>query len=95
MYAGQLLEAAPVRELLRRPLHPYTRALLDSVPKLGADARRLPSIRGSVPHLGQFPAGCRFAPRCPIARPDCSNSMPDLIEIEPGRWVRCPYSSSL
>jgi oligopeptide/dipeptide ABC transporter ATP-binding protein len=91
MYAGQIVELAPARELLRRPLHPYTRALMNSVPRLRGDAARLSAIPGNVPRIGNFPPGCRFAPRCPIARPECSEAMPELVEVEAGRWVRCPY----
>jgi peptide/nickel transport system ATP-binding protein len=91
MYAGQIVELAPARELLQRPLHPYTRALINSVPKLSGDARRLTAIPGSVPRIGDFPPGCRFAPRCPIARAECSRAVPDLVQVEPGRWVRCPF----
>jgi peptide/nickel transport system ATP-binding protein len=91
MYAGQIVELAPVRELLRRPLHPYTRALMASVPKLSGGAERLTAIPGNVPRIGNFPPGCRFAPRCPVAKPDCSNSIPDLIEVESQHWARCPY----
>jgi len=107
MYAGQIVELASAKELLRRPLHPYTRALMASVPKLGGikrwggapdepareDARptRLQAIPGNVPRIGNFPPGCRFAPRCPIAKPECSNKNPDLVEVEPGRFVRCPF----
>ena len=91
MYAGQIVELAPARELLSRPLHPYTRALMASVPKLGNAAARLTTIPGTVPRLGNFPTGCRFAPRCPIAKPECVRSMPELIEVEAGRWVRCPF----
>ena len=91
MYAGQIVELSPARELLRRPLHPYTRALMNSVPKLRGDADRLSAIPGNVPRLGNFPPGCRFAPRCPIARPECSEKIPELLEVEPGRFVRCPF----
>jgi peptide/nickel transport system ATP-binding protein len=91
MYAGQIVELAPVRELLRRPLHPYTRALMASVPKLSGGAERLTAIPGNVPRIRNFPPGCRFAPRCPVAKPDCSNSIPDLIEVESQHWARCPY----
>jgi oligopeptide/dipeptide ABC transporter ATP-binding protein len=94
MYAGQMVELAPARELLARPLHPYTRALMNSVPKLGAGAERLTAIGGTVPQLGAFPSGCHFHPRCPKAQPDCSMNPPQLIEVEPGRWVRCPYWES-
>ncbi len=91
MYAGQVVELAPARELLRRPLHPYTRALMRSVPELGHAVARLTAIPGTVPGLGNWPAGCRFAPRCHIARPECAEELPDLVEVEPDRWVRCPF----
>jgi oligopeptide/dipeptide ABC transporter ATP-binding protein len=91
MYAGQIVETAPARELLQRPLHPYPQALMNSVPSLDSDADRLITISGAVPRLGAFPAGCRFHPRCPRVRPECSLASPPLVEIEPRRWVRCPY----
>ncbi|MSU58173.1 MAG: ABC transporter ATP-binding protein [Pedosphaera sp.] len=91
MYAGQIVELAPARELLRRPLHPYTRALMASVPKLSGGAERLTAIPGNVPRIGNFPPGCRFAPRCPIAKPECSKAIPELVEVESQRWVRCPF----
>src|SRR5437867_3217988 len=91
MYAGQIVEMAPASQLLRRLLHPYTRVLMDSVPKLGGDARRLKAIPGQVPSLTAMPTGCRFHPRCPWRQPDCSQETPELAEVEPSRWVRCPY----
>ena len=91
MYAGQIVELSPARELLRRPLHPYTRALMNSVPKLRGDVARLSAIPGNVPRIGNFPPGCRFAPRCPMAKPECSEKIPELLEVEPGRFVRCPF----
>ena len=91
MYAGQIVELSPAKELLRRPLHPYTKALMASVPKLGGETDRLSAIPGSVPRIGNFPPGCRFAPRCAIAKPECSLKNPELVEVEPGRWVRCPF----
>lgn len=90
MYAGQILELAGARELLNRPLHPYTRALIASVPKLQDRHERLAAIPGSVPRIGNFPPGCRFAPRCPVAKPQCEEQMPKLAEVEPQHWVRCP-----
>jgi oligopeptide/dipeptide ABC transporter ATP-binding protein len=90
MYAGQIVELAPARELLRRPLHPYTRALMNSVPKLQGNGARLAAIPGNVPRIGSFPRGCRFAPRCPIKQPTCELGLPELKEVEPHRWVRCP-----
>jgi oligopeptide/dipeptide ABC transporter ATP-binding protein len=92
MYAGQIVELAAARDLLRRPLHPYTQALINSVPKLSGEAERLTAIPGHVPRTGNFPPGCRFYPRCPTARPECAAIMPPLLEAEPGRWVRCLYA---
>ena len=94
MYAGQVVEQAPARELLIRPLHPYTRALMNSVPRLGGSTGRLSAIGGNVPQLGAFPGGCRFHPRCPKAQAECSVKSPQLVVVEPGRSVRCPYWQS-
>ena len=91
MYAGQVVELAPAKELLRHPLHPYTKALMNAVPKLAGGAERLSAIPGNVPRIGHFPPGCRFAPRCPIVKPECSDKIPELVEVEPGRFVRCPF----
>jgi oligopeptide/dipeptide ABC transporter ATP-binding protein len=91
MYAGQIVELAAAGDLLRRPLHPYTKALMNSVPKLSGNMDRLVTIPGNVPRIGNFPPGCRFAPRCPVARTSCSEAIPALVEVEPKRWVRCPY----
>ncbi len=91
MYAGQIIEVAPAHELLRRPLHPYTRALINSVPNLGANPKRLAAIPGTVPAAGSPPSGCRFHPRCPQVQEDCSRQAPELIEVERGRLVRCPH----
>jgi oligopeptide/dipeptide ABC transporter ATP-binding protein len=93
MYAGQIVELAPARDLLRRPLHPYTKALMHSVPALGSTASRLSAIPGTVPKIGQFPPGCRFYPRCPTRKPECENAVPALTQVEPGRWVRCLYAA--
>ena len=94
MYGGQVVELASARDLLRKPMHPYTKALMNSVPKLRGDADRLSAIPGNVPRIGNFPPGCRFAPRCPMARPECSEKIPELLEVEPGRVVRCPFYES-
>jgi oligopeptide/dipeptide ABC transporter ATP-binding protein len=91
MYAGQIVESGPAKELVRQPLHPYTRALLDSVPQLGSGAARLKTIPGSVPTLGAFPNGCRFHPRCSQAQAACAQNAVPLAERAPGRWARCPY----
>ncbi len=94
MYAGQVVEEAPARELLRNPRHPYTQALMKSVPELGHSAERLRTIPGTVPAPGQWPSGCRFAPRCPVARSDCSQHPPRISEVASGHIVRCPYWKS-
>ncbi|HEX3797988.1 MAG TPA: ABC transporter ATP-binding protein [Verrucomicrobiae bacterium] len=95
MYAGQVVEMSPALELLKRPLHPYTKALMNSVPKLSGNMQRLTAIPGNVPSLGNFPPGCRFFPRCPSAHPECATTAPQLIEVEPSRWVRCLYAKEL
>jgi peptide/nickel transport system ATP-binding protein len=81
MYAGRIVEEAPVDELFGAPRHPYTRALLGSLPRLGQRERRLQSIDGTPPTLIDLPAGCHFAPRCPLA--------PQLRTIAEGHTVRC------
>jgi oligopeptide/dipeptide ABC transporter ATP-binding protein len=91
MYAGQIVENATATELLNRPLHPYTQALMNSVPTMHGEATRLTTIPGMVPRPGAFPSGCRFHPRCPRAQPSCSQSPPALLEVETQRRVRCPF----
>ena len=93
MYAGQIVERGPSHEVLQRPLHPYTQALIRSVPELGAEAQRLTTIPGSVPLPGAFPAGCRFHPRCPKVQPQCSVQVPEFA-LQAGRQVRCPFAES-
>jgi oligopeptide/dipeptide ABC transporter ATP-binding protein len=95
MYAGQIVETGPVTEVLQNPLHPYTRALIESVPKLSEETERLDAIPGQVPHPGEWPTGCRFAPRCPIVRKECRESAPPLAADGPSRLVRCPWNKSL
>ena len=77
MYAGQIVEEAPARHLLSQPVHPYTRALIRSVPEIGVDRERLPALPGQVPVPGRWPDGCRFAPRCPSALASCATSPPE------------------
>jgi oligopeptide/dipeptide ABC transporter ATP-binding protein len=94
MYAGQLVERGPARELLRNQLHPYTQALLNSVPRLDGNDTRLRAIPGNVPQIGAFPAGCRFHPRCPQAEKPCASNAAAFAELAPKRWVRCPYAQA-
>jgi len=89
MYAGRIMESAPVLELFANPRHPYTRGLLACVPKLGEKRRRLTPIEGTIPAPGQIPEGCPFFDRCPEAFTRCSGELPALIEVKPGHKVRC------
>jgi len=92
MYAGQIVEQADCRTLFARPLHPYTRALLASLPRLGDSANgaaaRLAAIAGTVPDPSRLPPGCRFAPRCPQAQEACGTPQ-TLLELRPGQAARC------
>jgi len=89
MYLGRQVEQAPVDELFFNPRHPYTRALLRSIPRLGRKTRqRLESIRGMVPDPYSIPAGCAFRTRCPLYRPGLCDD-PRWIEVGPNHWVRC------
>ena len=94
MYAGRIVEEAPVDEIFSRPQHPYTAGLLASVPRLRTDtaapkATVLPAIPGVVPSPSRLPAGCAFAPRCAKAMPECTQALPQLCETVSGHRVRC------
>ena len=89
MYAGEIVEEAPVDILFHHPSHPYTVGLIASVPKLGSGVKVLPSIPGSVPDLSMLPKGCRFAPRCKYATERCHNEEPSLFEVSPQQKCRC------
>ena len=90
MYGGKIQELAPVRELFKNPMHPYTRGLLGSLPRVdGAKAERLTTIPGSVPGILDLPAGCKFTTRCPDRFEPCPDIEPALIERAPGHFVRC------
>ncbi|MFN3629070.1 MAG: oligopeptide/dipeptide ABC transporter ATP-binding protein, partial [Casimicrobiaceae bacterium] len=92
MYAGKVVEEAPVRELFGAPRHPYTQGLIGSIPRIDTAAThkvRLEAIPGTVPKLIEPAEGCRFAARCKHARPTCSEATPPLIEIAPRHKVAC------
>jgi len=86
MYAGNVVEVAPVIELFKRPLHPYTKALLEAIPRPGATFKSIP---GTVPNLVNPPPGCRFHPRCPYAMPKCREEVPELKRISEEHYVAC------
>jgi oligopeptide/dipeptide ABC transporter ATP-binding protein len=92
MYAGKIMEYSSVQALFERTAHPYTKALIDSIPrgtKSDPGNRRLRTITGNVPNLLRLPPGCAFAPRCPESMEVCTRQEPGETEIEPGRFVRC------
>jgi len=86
MYAGSVVEVAPVVEIFKKPLHPYTQALLESIPRPGSPFKPLP---GTVPSLVNPPSGCRFHPRCPFAMEKCKLEPPNLVEVSPEHQVAC------
>jgi peptide/nickel transport system ATP-binding protein len=89
MYAGRVVERAPVKAIFDAPQHPYTVGLLGSMPRLDADRTRLASIEGQVPSPLRLPSGCRFADRCPFVVAKCRAESPPLREIEPGHSSAC------
>jgi peptide/nickel transport system ATP-binding protein len=93
MYAAKVAEEAPVADLFKEPLHPYTQGLLRSIPRIDLAAtarRRLETIPGTVPTLrGEIAPGCRFAPRCPFVKSVCTEKDPVLKEVKPGHKVSC------
>ncbi len=89
MYAGKIVEHAAVAELFSRPLHPYTKGLLASIPRQGVSGGRLIEIPGMVPSLMDMPRGCSFAPRCSKAVDRCANDVPSLADISPLHPVSC------
>jgi oligopeptide/dipeptide ABC transporter ATP-binding protein len=90
MYGGKIQELAPVKELFRNPMHPYTKGLLGSLPRVDGDkAKRLTTIPGSVPDILDLPAGCKFTTRCSDRFEPCAGIEPALVERSPGHFVRC------
>ncbi|ARP82007.1 dipeptide/oligopeptide/nickel ABC transporter ATP-binding protein [Bordetella genomosp. 8] len=89
MYAGEVVETADVDTLFARPTHPYTEALLRAMPRVDADADALDPIPGSVPPITGIPAGCAYAPRCPLKQARCETTRPTLATVEGSHQVRC------
>jgi oligopeptide/dipeptide ABC transporter ATP-binding protein len=94
MYGGSIVEMADVRQIFRSAAHPYTRALLRSVPTLRSDRTQpLRTVEGAVPAIAAMPPGCAFEPRCEIRVEECARTMPPLVEVAPGHWARCPVTA--
>jgi oligopeptide/dipeptide ABC transporter ATP-binding protein len=89
MYAGRVVESGPVSRIFNAPAHPYTKALLNSIPRMTDDDQRLVAIDGQPPDLSALPPGCSFAPRCPQALPRCRDAVPPPFAPEEGRVARC------
>jgi oligopeptide/dipeptide ABC transporter ATP-binding protein len=89
MYAGRPVESGPVRDIFNHPSHPYTQALLRSVPTMDDDIERLASIEGQPPALWDLPEGCRFAPRCPHADDRCRREYPPAFAVSEGHTADC------
>ena len=94
MYAGQIVETTSVDAIFAHPAHPYSQGLLLSIPRLDKQEQDLYVIKGVVPNAARYPAGCRFAPRCPVCQPRCRKEAPKLRELEPGHFVRCHFAEN-
>jgi oligopeptide transport system ATP-binding protein len=91
MYAGRIVESAPVRDIYARPAHPYTKGLLESIPRVDMKGRELAAIKGLPPNLMRIPPGCAFNPRCPYVRQVCRDVVPPLYDVAPGRGSACHF----
>jgi len=89
MYSGQFVEMADTAGIFKNPQHPYTKNLLDCIPRIGMGNRKLNYIEGTVPHPADKLIGCRFQPRCYAAQEKCAKMKPELIEVREGHYCRC------
>jgi oligopeptide/dipeptide ABC transporter ATP-binding protein len=89
MYAGRVVESGPVSRVFNAPAHPYTEALLNSIPRMGDNRERLTAIEGQPPNLASLPPGCAFAPRCPVAFERCRVQAPPSVDLGAGQTARC------
>ena len=89
MYAGKIVEFGPTKLVLQNPFHPYTKALLNSVPRMDTEKGKLETIPGEVPVMVGMPANCHFNPRCTYAKSICRTTEPYMIEVEPNHWASC------
>ncbi|MFP4661431.1 MAG: ABC transporter ATP-binding protein [Halanaerobiales bacterium] len=95
MYAGKVVEYTDVKTLFKNPRHPYTWGLMNSIPKLDEEVERLTAIPGIVPSALEFPEGCRYNTRCPMAQERCFKEEPELINVEDGHQARCFYTDEI
>ena len=94
MYAGRLVESGSVRQIFNAPAHPYTKALIESIPRLGDATARLTAIDGQPPDPSALPSGCAFHPRCPKAMERCRAEAPPAVTVAPGQIAACWLWSS-
>ncbi|WP_328331061.1 MULTISPECIES: ABC transporter ATP-binding protein [unclassified Streptomyces] len=91
MYAGRIVETSPVHQIYEAPAHPYTKGLLESIPRLDQKGQELYAIKGLPPNLLHIPPGCAFNPRCPLAQQVCRTDVPPLYEVSPERRSACHF----
>jgi oligopeptide/dipeptide ABC transporter ATP-binding protein len=95
MYAGRIVEHAGVHALYERPAHPYTRALIDSIPKHHGRREALRTIEGLPPNLTRIPPGCPFHPRCPARQDICVSQLPPVVDLGEGRSSACHFATEV
>ena len=95
MYAGRIMEQAEVHEIYAKPSHPYTKGLLESIPRVDLKGQELAAIKGLPPNLMRIPHGCEFSPRCPYAQQICIDQRPALREAAPGRYSACHFAEEV
>jgi oligopeptide/dipeptide ABC transporter ATP-binding protein len=95
MYAGRIIEHADVRALYKRPAHPYTKGLLDSIPRLDSKGTVLATIKGLPPNLMRLPSGCKYHPRCPYVQPICQTDEPASLSLGGGRTSACHFAKEM
>ena len=89
MYAGRVVERGTLTDIFDEPLHPYTQGLMAAIPTLSSEKGELFTIPGTVPSASDFPKGCRFAPRCDRAKPECMHDVPPIKQVSAKHYVQC------
>ncbi len=95
MYAGRIVERADVEDIYAKPAHPYTKGLLESIPRLDQKGQTLSAIGGLPPNLTRIPPGCAFHPRCVLAQDVCRTDVPELLDVGPNRQSACHFSKEV